>query len=310
LAGVNRVDLIIKVCKREKTNIYIFSVLVPLIILIFCNKNLNPCTLWGAAGESSASGGTIIAKNRDWAPDHTQKLKIINPKKGNRYFGLFADGNNDSGIKAGINDKGLSVISASASSIPRKVRDTQTDVSGIISGILVKYNFVDELLADKEIFSHTRAGFLFVSDKKKIAIIEIGFEGISYSVKSAGNGIVFHTNHYLDEKMQKENRKIGKSSLKRLDRIGNLLANAKPPYTVDIFKKMSMDQSDGPDNSIWRAGSTLEKERTLSTWIAEAPLQGYPRIYIKLANPGEVYKEYNFTIDERFWERKFFEQKI
>ena len=53
---------------------------------------------------------------------------------------------------------------------------------------------------------------------------------------------------------------------------------------------MSTDQSDGPDNSIWRAGSTLEKERTLSTWIAETPLQGYPRIYIKLANPGEESK--------------------
>ena len=183
--------------------------------------------MWGIAGESSASGGTIIAKNRDWAPDHTQKLKIINPKKGNRYFGLFAEGNNDSGIKAGINDKGLSVISASASSIPRKVRDTQTDVSGIISGILVKYNFVNELLVDKKIFSHARAGFLFVSDKKQIAIIEIGFEGKSYSVKTTGSGLVFHTNHYLDEKLLKENRKIGKSSLKRLERIGKLLADAK-----------------------------------------------------------------------------------
>jgi isopenicillin-N N-acyltransferase like protein len=289
-----------------KKQTYIFSALILLIILIICNKNLSPCTLWGTAGENSASNGTIIVKNRDWVPDHTQKLKIINPKKGNRYFGLFAEENNDPGIKAGINDKGLSVISASASSIPRKVRDTQTDVSGIISRILVKYNSVDELLADKEIFFHARAGFLFVSDKKKIAVIEIGFEGKSYSVKSAENGVVFHTNHYVDEKMLKENRKIGKSSLKRFDRIGKLLADAKLPFTADIYKKMSMDQTDGPDNSIWRTGSALEKERTLSTWIAETPLRGSPRIYIKLANPGEEYKEYNFTIDERFWDRKLF----
>jgi isopenicillin-N N-acyltransferase like protein len=271
--------------------------------VLLCTVNLYPCTLWGVAGKSSVSKGTITAKNRDWAPDHTQKIKIIKPKKGNKYFGLFAEGNYDPGIKAGINEKGLSVSSASASSIPRKARNTQTGVSGVISKILLKFNSVDEVLADKEILSHSRAGFVFISDKNKIAVIEIGFEGKSYSVRTTESGKAFHTNHYMDEKMLKENRKIGESSLMRLDRIEKLLLDIKVPYTMDIFKNISTDQSDGPDNSIWRIGSTPKKERTLATWIMEIPVGGTPRVYIKLANPGEHQKEYNFKIDEKFWER-------
>jgi isopenicillin-N N-acyltransferase like protein len=293
---------------KHLNNIIKNKILIFLYLIVFNifnpAKDLYPCTLWGVAGDKSESGGIIIAKNRDWAPDHTQKIKIVKPKKANRYFGLFAEGNDDPGIKAGINIKGLSVISAAASSIPRKTRDIQTGVSGVISKILSSYNSVDDLIANKEIFSHARAGFLFISDKNKIAVIEIGFEGKNYSIKIIESGKIFHTNHYLDEKMLGENQNIGESSLKRLSSVEKLLLNVKVPYTVDIFKIISIDQSNGPDNSIWRKGSTPKKERTLATWITEIPVAGNPRVYIKLANPGEQQKEYGFTIDEKFWELK------
>jgi hypothetical protein len=43
----------------------------------------NACTLWGVAGQD-ASDGTIVSKNRDWKPDHTQVLKMRRDEKGVR----------------------------------------------------------------------------------------------------------------------------------------------------------------------------------------------------------------------------------
>jgi hypothetical protein len=34
------------------------------------------CTLWAVAGQA-AGGGALIAKNRDWVPDHVQVFKVI-----------------------------------------------------------------------------------------------------------------------------------------------------------------------------------------------------------------------------------------
>ena len=81
------------------------AVLLPIQVLA--------CTLWGAAGDDAA-GGTLMAKNRDWKPDHRQLLKAVRPQAGHAYFGLYAEGNDAQGLKAGVNDQGLSVIVASA----------------------------------------------------------------------------------------------------------------------------------------------------------------------------------------------------
>ncbi len=90
------------------------------------------CTLWGAAG-SDASGGTIISKNRDWAPDHTQVLKLRRSTKGYSHFGLYAVGGTEPGIKAGVNEKGLTVITASASSsLWRTGKNSRTLASWIV----------------------------------------------------------------------------------------------------------------------------------------------------------------------------------
>ena len=50
---------------------------------------------------------------------------------------------------------------------------------------------------------------------------------------------------------------------------------------------MSADREGGPDNAIWRTGSTPVKERTLSSWIVYSPADGPPELYVKIANPQE-----------------------
>jgi hypothetical protein len=87
-----------------------------LVIALFWigSRAAESCTLWAAVGEATRGGGSLVVKNRDWRPDHRQEIKRVTPKQGFRYFGLFATGNDEPGLKAGVNEKGLVVVSATA----------------------------------------------------------------------------------------------------------------------------------------------------------------------------------------------------
>ena len=262
--------------------------------------NLNACTLWGMVC-TNAAGGTILSKNRDWKPDHTQVLKMNRSGKGYAYFGLYAVGGTEPGIKEGVNEKGLTVVTASASSIPQSKRDNQPGKHSVISKLLSGYSSCDEVLAKKdEIFSVTRAMFIMISDSTKILVVEVGLEG-QYAIKTIETGSAVHTNHFLEEKLSVFNTKIGSSSATRLERITELLKTASPSHTIESFSKISRDQHAGPDNSLWRTG---QNGATLSSWIIETPSHDRPKLKVVMANPGKPEETHTFVLDQKFWSEK------
>ena len=98
-------------------------ILVNLLIAItlLLTAPVEACTLFAANGSVVDDGGTLIVKNRDWEPNQHQVIKFVPSKDGYSYFGLYAEGT-AAGMKAGINEKGLTVVSATAGSIPSKER--------------------------------------------------------------------------------------------------------------------------------------------------------------------------------------------
>lgn len=266
------------------------------LFVYLCSNASQACTLWAAAGED-ASGGTLISKNRDWKPDHTQKLKLVRPKTGFAYFGLYAEGNDEPGLKAGVNEVGLTIISAS-SNIPRKLRDQQPGKHGIMTRILANYASVEALATDaNKVFPASRANFFMISDRSKILLAEVGLDG-KYSIKITNTGPVTHTNHYLDPQLSAEfNKKIGPSSATRFARINTLLEQTPHPFTLAQFAAISRDHNDGPDNSLWRNG----KEFTLASWIVATPASGAPRLRVVIANPNEAETTQEFLLDDAFW---------
>lgn len=262
--------------------------------------HLNACTLWGVVF-TNAAGGTILSKNRDWKPDHTQVLKMNRSGKGYAYFGLYAVGGTAPGIKEGVNAKGLTVVAASASSIPQSKLDNQPGKHSVISKLLSGYASCDEVLAKKdEIFPVTRAMFIMISDATKILVVEVGLEG-QYAIQTIASGSAVHTNHFLEEKLASFNTKIGASSTTRLARITELLKTEGAPHTLDSFSKISRDQHAGPDNSLWRTG---KNGATLSSWIIETPAQDTPKLKVVMANPGKPEETNTFVLDQKFWSEK------
>lgn len=239
----------------------------------------------------------MVVKNRDWKPDHVQKTKVVKPRSGHRYFGLFAEGGEEPGLKGGTNIKGLTVLSASASSISTEARKSQPGKKGVLGELLTGYDSVDAVLARRDLFRHARAAFFLIADRNMIAVVEVGLDG-KFAVRTETNGVAAHTNCYLDEELRGIHGASGVSSKTRLGRINTLLGETRSPMTVEHFKQMSADQHDGPDNSLWRTG---KKARTLATWITEFPKQGPPVVHLKLANPGEPPVETMHVLDDKFW---------
>lgn len=260
---------------------------------------VSACTLWAAAGPQAAGGGTLLSKNRDWLPGQRQVLKFHVARQGIPYFGLYAVDGRAPGLKSGVNERGLSVVSASASSIPRRLRASQPGKHGILGRVLSHYASVDELAARAPaLFPGARAMFLMASDRHKILVAEIGLDG-RYAYKVLDRGATAHTNHYLDKALADLDIKVGRSSATRYARVTDLLARSAGPFDMARFAAISRDRHDGPDDSLWRDG----REATLSSWIISSPVDGPQVLRVVLDNPGVAETTQTFTLDRAFWSR-------
>ena len=260
-------------------------ILVNLLIAItlLLTAPVEACTLFAANGSVVDDGGTLLVKNRDWEPNQHQVIKFVPAKDGYSYFGLYAEGT-DTGMKAGINEKGLTVVSATAGSIPSKERKNMLNKAGSLAKLLKECASVEEALTRTDLFLGPK--ILMLADKKSVATIEIGPEG-KFSIEQKENDYICHTNHYVAEDMLNFNKKIGQSSEKRYERICQLLDDASSPFSLDVFLNFSNDRNDGPDNSIFRLGSNPANTRTMAVWAVKIPLDSSPEVYVRILNPNE-----------------------
>ena len=273
-------------------------ILVNLLIAItlLLTAPVEACTLFAANGSVVDDGGTLIVKNRDWEPNQHQVIKFVPSKDGYSYFGLYAEGT-AAGMKAGINEKGLTVVSATAGSIPSKERKNMPNKAGSLTKLLKECASVEEALTRTDLFLGPK--ILMLADKKSVATIEIGPEG-KFSIDQKENDYICHANHYVAEDMLNFNKKIGQSSEKRYERIGQLLDNSSLPFSLDSFLNFSSDQNDGTDDSIFRIGGTSSKTRTMAVWAVSIPMQGSPEVYIRILNPDEEEKSCRIIADDFF----------
>lgn len=289
---LRQMDSYFQVLRFLAGSLWVFSALASPIL------PAHACTLWAVTDDRTADGAVLIAKNRDWTPQR-QELELIKPEKGYCFFALLPiEPKKQPRVVAGINEKGLVVVSATAGSIPEAER--KKGGGGLSTLLLNSRDSVDAVVETQEVFSRYRPGFYMFADRKKIGVIEIAPEG-RYAFRVSDRGVLFHTNHYLDESLLRVNDRVRDSSRIRLNRIREILDGHSGPFHMDDFVGMSEDRHAGPDNSIWRTGSTLRRTRTLSAWIVALPKEGGPRLYVKLANPGEPEAVIRHIFDASFW---------
>jgi len=253
------------------------------------------CTLWGAAGDAVEGGGTLVAKNRDWAPDHRQELVVLSPSEGYRSVALMAAGNDEPGIKAGVNEKGLVIVSAAAGQFPSADRKKMQQKKELMRHFLATCASVEQVLKHVELMR--RPVFYLVGDRTELAVIEVAPDG-RRSITRTVSGSLHHTNHYCGIEPPELKRKPGASSRLRYERIEELLKTPGKPFDLEGFIRFSEDRNAGPDNSIWRTGSDPAKQRTLATWLVAVPPSGSPQLFLRTADPGEPERTCRLSVEE------------
>jgi hypothetical protein len=262
------------------------------------------CTLFGATGIGVEGGGTLAVKNRDWKPTY-QKVELVAPAGGYRYYALLT-GKKDTFDAGGINEKGLFVAMSTVGSIPKAERAlypkfrTQ-DGKRANDYMLTHYATVLEVVESKENIWSEPVNFI-VGDKDSLAIIEV-LPGGKRSITYQENGTVCHTNHYVDKDTIQGNKKIGKSSLTRYNRIRELLNEHIGKFIVNDFWAMSKDLNAGPDNSIFRTGSKPQGTRTVAELVANLPKDGNFSLEIRYQPTPEATQWQSKTITPKDFQK-------
>lgn len=250
------------------------------------------CTLWAGAGDSIVDGGTIISKNRDWLPDNQQQLRLVSNTKGYRFVSLYVTGNNSSGTKAGINEKGLAIVTASPPSyleIPENYKGKTTTPM-----LLTRYDSVASALNALQAGEWSRGPeYLVLSDPKEVACVEFGNNSTYDIVSRTNSGVTFHTNHYLAQELVSLNQGNLANSQKRYTKIQGFL-QTKPQYDIADFRAYS------DDPTLWRIGRTPASVCTLASFMIRQFSDGQGTLYLKMANPGKTVKEYEFSLADLF----------
>lgn len=257
-------------------------------VLLTCGA-CDACTLFAATGSAYVkNGGTLISKTRDWTPQYNgAKLYTLHGE--NTFYAIIAGDTKDSmSPRGGINDKGLAIVVASASSVPKDVLRKIPRKGNITQDILSACNSVEE--AVKNINGY-RGQFVLLADREEIALVEISPEGIP-DVKRIKSGYLYHTNHYVCDDFVKYNAKLGESSRTRFDRIGSLLTESAKPFSIDDFTSFTDDRHDGPVNSIWRVGDARHSIKTQAAFTVHISPDGDAEIFLKICKDPLFPKEF------------------
>jgi hypothetical protein len=266
-----------------------------LAALLALSPRAEACTLWAAAGPRAEDGGTVLAKNRDWKPGQDQSVVRVRPDGGFRYVALRAQDADGAGLKAGTNERGLSVATATASAVPEPRRGSGGPSVG---DLLASCATVEDVLARQAEF--TRAAFWMVADRSRAAVLEVAPGGRT-AVRTVTDGTLAQANHYVAGPFRLLNGRGLSGSRARLARIEALLAGRPAPLSASDFARFSEDRAGGPDKSLWRTGSGPDRSRTVASWIAAAPPDGPPRVRVVLADPGKPRQVLELVLDAAFW---------
>ena len=222
-----------------KPNRIIF--LIPILIceLAFSRgQDILACTLFGAAGNSVSGGGVLIGKTRDLGRREEQVFIKETPSVGIAFLGIAS--RKSGRMTAGVNEKGLVVVNAAASSVPQRSRRHLR-----LEKIFSRAASVEEAL---KIFRQEGVQspiHYLLADPKNLILLEV-YSPERFEIRRISEGVLIHTNHYFLPEMKARNGKIPESSHTRLNRIHALMQHQ--PFTIPKFISFSQDHENGPGN--------------------------------------------------------------
>ena len=157
------------------------------------------CTTWAASGSATADGEPLLAKNRDYRPEHLplQVLIMASPAVGYRYvYGSSAGG--PGVFQSGMNERGLAVADTHVCSTD--MGPGLPDYS-LMMHVLEEHDTVRSALDYLSSVPKMGRNNLIMADAGGgLAVVELGYH--HFAIIEAQDGIAVNTNHFVNPSME------------------------------------------------------------------------------------------------------------
>jgi predicted choloylglycine hydrolase len=187
------------------------------------------CTTWAAGVNFTLDGAPILAKNRDYHPDHQplQCLARVQPAGGYPYLCLTSAGS-PGVFSSGINSAGLAVADTYVGS-----NDIGPGIArySLMMNLLEKFSRVQDTINYLYTRPHSGAGTITLADAQgDLAVFEIAHS--VQAVRQPDEGFIISTNHFNAPEMRSrwvdtESPQLQGNSLERFKHVENALRSAR-----------------------------------------------------------------------------------
>ena len=266
------------------------------------------CTVMVALPDATRDGRTLILKNSDQVGrerrvgpnfDQTKEIyviQVVRAPNGVNIVGLSAAGS--TGIKVGVNDKGVAAGSNIARTVELASRGIDiTKVRASDRTQLLREGLEEDtaLAASQRIASKVAAsptstpGNMEFADARECWFLETSYAHVASEV--IRDGVASRANRF--QILENLNSKEDVSSLCRYARTQHLLRERAPGLTFEDFMRFSADHENGPGpNSICRHGRDIHDETSLGAAVIEINPErpAASRIAIALGKPCHAWR--------------------
>lgn len=193
------------------------------------------CTVLAAAGSAVEGGGVLFGKTNDVKYPYQCRTMLVTDNGYPYYVLRYQSRRGKFKAQFGVNKYGLGIGATAPGHLSLKQRAAmrQRNLKSGVWYYLGRCKTVDEALKMPEF--NTLPANIMLADSKEIAYVETFDDGRQKIVRKT-DGVLSHTNHYLDpELFELSKQAISRSSKSRYDRSVELLNNGRTPLTFNDF---------------------------------------------------------------------------
>ncbi len=242
--------------------------------------HLTKCTSMAVSQERSANGQALVAHNEDWLPENEPDVYLLHaspvdepPFLAMTYGALLPN--------IGVNAHGIAQCCDSVRPGDSRIGTPRVIVSRAVLAARTPGEAIQHTLA-----RHRAAGYnhLIVHESGEMYNVEVS--ALRFAVLYAEDGLIVHTNHYLDPQMQAIETDPDKLIETRVRYFRALrLLKATDLHTVLTLQTIQKDHINHPDsicNHANQAENPLDREKTITALVLDPAAR---KIHATWGNP-------------------------
>jgi isopenicillin-N N-acyltransferase-like protein len=244
--------------------------------------HLSKCTSFAVNQDRTADEHVLVAHNEDWVPDDEQDVYVVHATPDGdpaflamTYGGLLPN--------VGFNSEGIAQCCDSVYPTDSRIGIPRVVVSRAVLGARTLADAVRLTL-----ITHRAAGYnhLLVHESGELYSVEVSAR--KFGILYGDEGLIVHTNHYLDEKMQTIEDEPDELIATRLRYFRALrLLRRTPSHTIKTLQAIQRDHLNFP-NSICNHCTDdilpLDREKTINSLVIDLTARA---MHIAWGNPCE-----------------------